>query len=145
MWNWTTPTMPPSRINQFIDTMYKVTQVDGSVKRILPEPGGNEIYSGYFLPFPVRITTKPAGNIHGRWKQFSRRNLPVPEPSTSDRFRLPAKEGMPQYPTGSIWNHHGIRSEMTGNNNGTHRKQQRNSPDAIPLQISTEFLISFDS
>jgi hypothetical protein len=28
---------------------------------------------------------------------------------------------------------------------GNDRKQQRNSPDAIPLQISPEFLIPFDS
>ncbi len=28
---------------------------------------------------------------------------------------------------------------------GNGRKQQRNSPDAIPLQISPEFLVQFDS
>jgi hypothetical protein len=68
------------------------TQVDGSVQRILTKPRGNEIYSGYFLPFPVRIRKEPAGNIDGRWKQFSHRNLPVPEPSTFDRFQLPEKK-----------------------------------------------------
>jgi hypothetical protein len=60
------------------------SQVDGSVQQILPEPRGNEIYSGYFLPFPVGIRPEPAGNIDGKWKQFSRRNLPVQEPLTSD-------------------------------------------------------------
>jgi hypothetical protein len=41
------------------------TQVDGSAQQILPELRGNEIYSGYFLPFPVRIRTEPARNIDG--------------------------------------------------------------------------------
>jgi hypothetical protein len=70
----------------------KITQVDGSVQQILPESRGNEIYSGYFLPFPVRIRTKPTGNIDGRLKQYSRRNLPVPESSTSDGFQLREKK-----------------------------------------------------
>ena len=65
---------------------------------------------------------EPAGNIHGRWKQFSRRILPVPEPATSHRFQQPETKGTLQYPPGSSRTHHHIRPEMTVNNNVNHRK-----------------------
>jgi hypothetical protein len=100
------------------------TQVDSSLRRILPEPRGNYVYSSKFSPFPVRITTEPAGNIYGRWKQYSHRNFPVPEPLTSRRFQLPEKKR--NVPISGR-----ILMESPSYPKGNDRKQQRISPEII--------------
>ncbi len=84
-------------------TKYKIqfsaTYVDGSGMRILLGPRGKQVSSVEFPPFPGKIATEPAGNIYGRWKQFSCRNSPVTEPVTSDSFQVPDKKWT-QYPAG---------------------------------------------
>jgi hypothetical protein len=102
----------------------KYTQVDRSLRRILPKPRGNYVYSGEFPPFPVRITTEPAENIYGRCRQYSRRNFTVPEPLTSHRFQLSEKKR-------NVTISGRILMESPSYPKGSDRKQQRISPEII--------------
>ena len=51
------------------------TQVDRSGHQIRPDPTGNGVFSGAFLPVPAYFPPDPTGKNTGRWKQYSGRNF----------------------------------------------------------------------
>jgi hypothetical protein len=101
---------------------YTVTQVDGSVPRILPELPGSLVYFSEFPPFPVRNRTEPAGKYTRKMEAV----FPL-------EFTVPGTGGVPQIPPTGTKRSAAVSARIiTGWSTyptGNDRKQQRNPPE----------------
>jgi hypothetical protein len=135
-------------ISLSIYNLNQTSQVDAFAMRIPPEPPGKYVYSGRFQPFPIRIKKEPSGNIHGRWKQFSRRIYPYRNQETSHPFSLSGNKrnltvssriitGTSSDPARTDRKQQRKASQVTGTSSdpaGTDRKQQRKASQVTGIQ-----------
>jgi hypothetical protein len=111
----------------------------------------NMYISGRFQPFPVRIKKEPSGNIHGRWKQFSRRIYPYRNQETSHPFPLTGNKrnltvssriitGTSSHPAGTDRKQQRKESQVTGIQTVIRKNPSRN-PKRNSIEILTEILL----